>query len=879
MESVASSPSEPIAADNTADIDVLLPENNETLPSSSEAKVTNKKRRLEEDIPTAQGSSEAIAGPSTAYSVTPSSQSQSSHKKRRLDSEPSGLDSSDEVEDGVGHDAGDSSTSFIAPAAPATTTTVPSVSTQTLTQMAPPTPPATSVQVSTTAADPRAGSPFWDDFLADILASPPNKTSKRVRLDIEPTATNRNPTLSSTLGSTEPLTANADTNLHMDAFPKPSPLVVLPVELLSEILIYTGSPQHVLAVARTCKALCQTLLSTTNQFIWREARRACAFDFEGEPVYLPDPPEDFFGEAAYAAFVFDSGVCEACGKETNMMYSSFALMTRLCKNLQCHSSPITTFDLTEVQSSNLCAGAVAVLESNACLMKISYEYDLTFFSTTSVTNYCRTSDWRDAEAWIKNAPRDDAFRKKYERVNARKIRWMKFTVSLHKWKFARQAHYYNNRDFNNLQCSNLASEFGWDRTDMVNSTVYGLYQQQKNKVMEKVKEADVRVMMDKIESQLLALSERRTRHAAEVAYLKNRSDTERLYNSLRSSKAYPFLPSLPTFRQLPIISLLHSAPITEGITITQTLTSNSLMRSLLSDQLKQWAEAAKDDFAVLLGFPKKWKNANKNVLHPVERAMARFQCIRCGSKAKDRGKKTNDGCLDFAAACQHVCSVGGKAMKGKNGKWDVGNFVKDEKAIHALNKIIQALKYSEDKAGALAMIDLGLAVLCTSCDPHMMLDSRSVVGHCHRHDSMELSLALSVNTVTSYLGGYPFTFGLAEKLMGSEGLTLLGKKAIESKNYGCRHCLRAKQVELAAAAAAEDECSGEAGDRNLELLEAVQVKLSTTVSRMHDRGIEGPRNRPPALFNFNGMRSHLKAKHHIETIRDEDFFCYDTLDL
>jgi hypothetical protein len=122
---------------------------------------------------------------------------------------------------------------------------------------------------------------------------------------------------------------------------------------------------------------------------------------------------------------------------------------------------------------------------------------------------------------------------------------------------------------------------------------------------------------------------------------------------------------------------------------------------------------------------------------------------------------------------------------------------------------------------------------------------------------MELSLTSPVDTIISYLGGYPFTLGLTEKLMGPEGLSMKGKKAIGSKNYGCRHCLRAKQVEPAAG----NEGGGgeEAGERN-ELPKAVQVQLSTIVCRMHDRGIQGPKERPPPLFNFNGMKSHLKAK-------------------
>lgn len=244
------------------------------------------------------------------------------------------------------------------------------------------------------------------------------------------------------------------------------------------------------------------------------------------------------------------------------------------------------------------------------------------------------------------------------------------------------------------------------------------------------------------------LSERRSRHSADVAFLKNRSEIEKHYNKIQSSKVYPFLPSLPTFCQLPIINLLQSAPTAVGVSIDQTLASDSLMRGLLSDQLKQWVETAKDDFAVLLGFPKKWNTASKNVVHPVERVTARFLCIRCGTKAKDRGSRTNGGSLDFAAACRHVCSTGeGRAVKGKKGKWGANKFVKDEKvvvfvpsapllliifltqAIHAMKKIVQTLNYSEEKAGPRDMIALGLSVLCTSCDPPMVVDSRGVVSY------------------------------------------------------------------------------------------------------------------------------------------------------
>ena len=161
----------------------------------------------------------------------------------------------------------------------------------------------------------------------------------------------------------------SDAGIELPSAPKGSPFLTLPLELLSEILILTGSPQHVLAVARTCKALCQTLLSSNAQFIWREARKGpgCTFKtktYTSQPTPianvnpglqmallglglaepsadevsakitgLPDPPPQFFpSEAAYAAFIFDSGTCDVIvlfyheRKSSSATFCSFSVL-------------------------------------------------------------------------------------------------------------------------------------------------------------------------------------------------------------------------------------------------------------------------------------------------------------------------------------------------------------------------------------------------------------------------------------------------------------------------------------------------------------------------------------------------------------------------
>lgn len=192
---------------------------------------------------------------------------------------------------------------------------------------------------------------------------------------------------------------------------------------------------------------------------------------------------------------------------------------------------------------------------------------------------------------------------------------------------------------------------------------------------------DIKVMRESIEESLLVTSERRGRRNAEISLMENRAGVESLYKRLRTEGKYPYLPSLSAFRDLPVISMIQTTERTKATSsVADVLQTNPVMADLLKNQLTKWAEKAKQDLGAVLGFPKNWKNASKNVLHPVERVTGRFVCTRC--KRVDV-KYRSDGCLDFAGACRHECGVGnekkGRIRKGKKAKWDSSIFVKDEK--------------------------------------------------------------------------------------------------------------------------------------------------------------------------------------------------------
>ena len=81
-------------------------------------------------------------------------------------------------------------------------------------------------------------------------------------------------------------------------------LTRMPLELLAEILSYAQSPRDILSLSRTSKHFCNILVNNTStNFIWRQVR-AQAF-----PNRIPDFTPNFT-EASYAAFLFDSKICE-----------------------------------------------------------------------------------------------------------------------------------------------------------------------------------------------------------------------------------------------------------------------------------------------------------------------------------------------------------------------------------------------------------------------------------------------------------------------------------------------------------------------------------------------------------------------------------------
>lgn len=106
------------------------------------------------------------------------------------------------------------------------------------------------------------------------------------------------------LSSKRSKTQELEQRTTAEAIPRICPLTRLPLELLADVLSYMPSTRDVLALARTSKHFCSILVNNpATVFIWRHARARCVLG--AIPELLPG-----MGEATYAAFLFDSGICE-----------------------------------------------------------------------------------------------------------------------------------------------------------------------------------------------------------------------------------------------------------------------------------------------------------------------------------------------------------------------------------------------------------------------------------------------------------------------------------------------------------------------------------------------------------------------------------------
>lgn len=107
---------------------------------------------------------------------------------------------------------------------------------------------------------------------------------------------------------------------------------------------------------------------------------------------------------------------------------------------------------------------------------------------------------------------------------------------------------------------------------------------------------------------------------------------------------------------------------------------------------------------------------------------------------------------------------------------------------------------------------------------------------------------LGLPETIQYLNGFKYPYGMVAKLFRQ------GKEIQDEKKFGCRFCLRRKQVNGTPAnvpggsanITGNEDFTAEGFQRTMPLESCVPLEKPKEI---------------PTLFSFNGMRSHVKAKY------------------
>ncbi|KAI0822999.1 hypothetical protein BC628DRAFT_1456205 [Trametes gibbosa] len=574
----------------------------------------------------------------------------------------------------------------------------------------------------------------------------------------------------------------------------------LPLELVAEVLSYTPSTRDVLAVARTSKTFCATLVNNpATAFIWRQARARDT---------IPDPPPGM-SEPTFAALLFDPGLCEICGRKTHVGYLSFALRARTCNGTTCCVRALQLYMITERDEEDYhdIIQWIPHLERS----------DGKLFSFYAGRTCVRQSSWTQAidersKAYTLGPDAISAYTETKQVLADALPAKIEAYKKLITWRDARERLRKTwNDELGPATADMHASQIECTKWEILQSETYAIIYHAKLRCYEKWLQPEFDAMKDTVLAEVETNRQRKKTREHDLELNGKRTHVDKEYARLRHEDPKAVMPSLPEFRHLSVVKTIVESPSAKNARL-----GDPLVASILQDQLKQWADAARAALAAILGFSG-WRTMSKKKLHPVVRLTARFRCKRCDAAGKDTGIG-----LDFARACEHICSSTNKKTHKKR-RWDPGNFIADQQSIDAVSQVLELCGTKPENADSLAIADsVGDRVQCDSCSLNM--DVRSVARHRKRHEACAFTLLPEWGESDERI----LEHGLTAKLMK---MATASQTPRDRKIYACRHC----------------------------------KSIPTDHQMQHERRLK--------LMSFDGLRSHLKEKHRVVSVGDEDFLC------
>ncbi|KAF8320382.1 hypothetical protein DL93DRAFT_2152890 [Clavulina sp. PMI_390] len=630
-------------------------------------------------------------------------------------------------------------------------------------------------------------------------------------------------------------------------------------------------------------------------------------------------PRKQWTEWGWAAFCLDSGPCSICGEVTTNPYWSYALRYRKCGRPQCKDSQQ---GLRHEPGYSHGPQSTAQFPRRLDLMRaLPHAGSHLGVESVDYTRYYRAEEWKAEVTRYEEAAIEDKeiIVKEWLYRGAEIRRQDKIFKSLRDWRRDWEKKWVNVRHANDIAWKGIAKQNKIDKTDLVNAPTLQRMLHESSYALETITkeewEASTGALL--LEAKQLAISRKRRVQAKEEilqhATLKmfyqflvkeyhlactpppSTSNTEqdpsppawsRGTAAVQPAKTLsewfppaeqhptgptsnmrmvPVIPPFSEFRQLSTVKLMTKDLkfLADKMGLSDSAwKADAPFGSIVRADMRQWAEAAKLTLGRLLkqGPP---SAANRNTEIPagnidgkppafpphvtpgpsqyptsdkpndllrkalVDRPTGLFLCSLCEYNHQHRHQQSsstalsNDSerasawrALSFPEVVRHVCNSGSWTKDGV--EWNVAHFAPDWHAISVVKEVLREAKIDEDLEDVRVVREklgqLERKVKCESCKGNLVVPLKDLPRHARRHDIFKCSILES---------DHKAVLVHTTKRMVSGSGSGTHHQSNEIKKYGCKHCPGSKQH-----------------------------------------------------LTFNGLRSHLSAKHGYHAVGDEDFFVW-----
>ncbi|KLO09321.1 hypothetical protein SCHPADRAFT_1000310 [Schizopora paradoxa] len=586
----------------------------------------------------------------------------------------------------------------------------------------------------------------------------------------------------------------------------------LPFELLANVLSFTGSGD-VLSVARCSRHLCGFLVDFPScNFIWRQARANTVF-----PISDPLPN---LTESAYASILFDPKVCEQCGTVARKPFSMFSLRLWVCDTGSCLYDWVNQKGYKVPFAAPVQAFPWIVAEMISARAKNN---------SSTYGFFCRKSDhdriMREFEtASARGVTRTDFIKMhEFDSHKASLIRKKNEEIDL--WRKLRIGKEHSIVYRNTTVTREFVTDNNWDFWALLRTPTFRDFYIMKKRSLEEMSRTEIDPLLEVIRKEMEELACREKMRTERDEREGRLRQVEKLYARLQTQGSYPTLPAFSVFKELGVVAMMLNNRKKLASDAKKEMASEGFL-SLLTDNISVWIDNQQRTLLKLVG-QSNYTHKNDKQPHPLTFCTARFICMKCKDRAAKQFKPIS---LSFFDLCKHKCA---DSSKTSSRGWSITNFALDQKAVNVSKALLEMLNLKEEDA-QIPELPVNTNILCESCEGMVVMNTLSGLHeHCQRHENMIFHLHADVLT-------HSLNVGLRDELMSRKKSA---EKMRKDKTLGCRHCLKPPATP----------------NLTLEEQEPVHDNL------VSDRGTQ-------KAFDFDGMRSHLKTRHGVEFIADEDFF-------